>query len=138
VLAWFVLLLMIIGGNSGSGGGGLKATTLIRFFRGGWDSLRGRVPGRGFGIALAWIVAYLGVVGVAMFELLGSEPDQPMDRLLFLTISAMSNIGLSHEPVAVVGTGLHTLSAVMLIGRLAPLFVLWWVAKTTDENVGIG
>jgi Trk-type K+ transport system membrane component len=129
---------MIIGGNSGSAGGGLKATTLVRFFKGGWDSLRGRAPGRGYGIAMTWILGYFAVVGVAMFVLLGTDPDQPMDRLLFLAVSAMSNIGLSHEPVAIVGTGLHTLSVVMLIGRLAPLFVLWWVAKTTDENIGIG
>jgi trk system potassium uptake protein TrkH len=137
-LAWFLLLLMIIGGNSGSAGGGLKATTLVRFFKGGWDSLRGRAPGRGYGIAMTWILGYFAVVGVAMFVLLGTDPDQPMDRLLFLAVSAMSNIGLSHEPVAIVGTGLHTLSVVMLIGRLAPLFVLWWVVKTTDENIGIG
>jgi trk system potassium uptake protein TrkH len=137
-LAWFLLLLMIIGGNSGSAGGGLKATTVVRFFKGGWDSLRGRAPGSGYGIAMTWILGYFAVVGVAMFVLLGTDPDQPMDRLLFLAVSAMSNIGLSHEPVAIVGTGLHTLSVVMLIGRLAPLFVLWWLAKTSDENIGIG
>ena len=50
----------------------------------------------------------------------------------------MSNIGLSHEPVSIVGTGLHTLSALMLIGRLAPLLVLWWLAKTTEESIGVG
>jgi trk system potassium uptake protein TrkH len=138
VLSWFLLLFMIIGGNSGSAGGGLKATTIVRFFRGAWDSLRGRAPGRGFGIAMTWMLGYFAVVVIAMFVLLGSDPDQPMDRLLFLAVSAMSNVGLAHEPVSIVGTGLHVLSTVMLIGRLAPLFVLWWVAKTTDEQVGIG
>ncbi len=138
VLAWFVMLLMIIGGNSGSAGSGLKATTLVRFFQGVWDSLRGRAPGRGFGIAVVWIVAYFVVITLAMFVLLQSDPDQPMDRLLFLAVSAMSNVGIAHEPVSIVGTGLHVLSLVMLIGRLAPLFVLWSVAKTTDEQVGIG
>jgi trk system potassium uptake protein TrkH len=138
VATWLLLLWMMIGGNSGSAGGGLKATTVVRFFRGAWEALRGRNPGRGLGIAIVWIVSYLAVVGVAMLVLLGSEPDQSMDRLLMLAISAMSNVGMSHEPVSVVGIGLHTLSTVMLVGRLAPLFVLWWVAKTTDEQIGIG
>jgi Trk-type K+ transport system membrane component len=119
-------------------GCGLKATTLVRFFQGVWDSLRGRSPGRGFGIAVVWIVSYVIVITLAMFVLLQSDPDQPMDRLLFLSVSAMSNVGISHEPVSIVGTGLHVLSIVMLIGRLAPVFVLWWVAKTTDEQIGIG
>lgn len=138
LVTWFLLLWMMIGGNPGSTGGGLKATTLVRFFRGAWDSLNGRPPGRGFGIAIVWIIAYLALVGVAMLVLLSSEPDQSMDRLLFLAISALSNVGLSHEPVSVVGTGLHTLTALMLVGRLAPLAILWWLAKTTDETIGVG
>ena len=76
LVTWFLLLWMMIGGNSGSTGGGLKATTFVRFFRGAWESLRGRTPGRGFGIAIVWIVAYLLSVGIAMFVLLDSQPDQ--------------------------------------------------------------
>ena len=61
------------------------------------------------------------------------------DRLLFLSVSAASNVGLSQDPVSMTGPGLYTLSAVMLAGRVAPVLVLWWMARTTrDSALAVG
>jgi Trk-type K+ transport system membrane component len=63
----------------------------------------------------------------------------PADGGVFLIISALSNVGMSHDPVSVVGKGSYLLSGIMLIGRLAPLAVLWWMARTTrDAEVLVG
>ena len=71
--------------------------------------------------------------------LLSTDPDAPADRLLFLCVSATSNVGLSHDPVAIVGPGLYVICAMMLLGRVLPLLVLWWMAtSTTDEAVAVG
>jgi Trk-type K+ transport system membrane component len=61
------------------------------------------------------------------------------DQLLFLAVSATSNVGLAHDPVSIVGPGLYTLCALMLAGCLAPVFVLWWMARTAhDAEVAVG
>jgi len=61
------------------------------------------------------------------------------DQLLFLAVSSTSNVGLAHDPVSIVGPGLYTLCALMLAGRLAPVFVLWWMARCTDDaEVAVG
>jgi Trk-type K+ transport system membrane component len=65
--------------------------------------------------------------------MISSEPLVPADRILFLVISAASNVGLSHDPIAITGPGLYILSATMLLGRLMPLCVLWWMAQTTHD-----
>jgi hypothetical protein len=68
-----------------------------------------------------------------------TQPDLNADRLLLLAVSAASNAGLSHDRVAIVGPGLAALSATMLLGRLLPWGLLWWLAAAApDENVAIG
>ena len=68
--------------------------------------------------------------GLGFLALAAGQPQMPADRLIFLTISAVSNVGLSHDPISIVGPGLFLLSLLMLAGRLAPLAVLWWMARS--------
>ena len=55
------------------------------------------------------------------------------DRALFVIVSAASNTGLSHDPLSVNSSNAYTLSITMLLGRLLPIIVLWWMALTTRD-----
>jgi trk system potassium uptake protein TrkH len=136
---WVIVALMIVGGAPGGAAGGVKTTTLLRAASGVRGILSGRAVPRSVGIALTFVAVYLTVVFIGFLLLLHSEPDMGADRLLFLCVSAASNVGLSYDPVSVTGNGLFTLSALMLAGRLVPLWILWWAASTDDgERVAIG
>jgi trk system potassium uptake protein TrkH len=136
---WVIVALMVVGGAPGGAAGGLKTTTLLRAASGVRATLAGRAAPRSFGVALAWIGLYVAIVFAGFLLLLHSEPDMGADRLLFLCVSAASNVGLSYDPVSITGNGLFTLSAVMLAGRLVPLWILWWAASADDgERVAIG
>jgi Trk-type K+ transport system membrane component len=131
---WVLVALMVVGGSPGGTAGGIKTTAVYQMVTGFRDALRGRRQvSRAFGIAGCWVGAYLAVVAVGFLLLLITEPDTP-DRLLFLAVSAASNVGLSHDPVSSTGNGLFTLSALMLAGRVLPLLVLWWMASAPGER----
>ena len=132
-LQWLLIVLMAVGANPAGAGGGLKATTVVQLFDGARAALSGRRVGRAFGVAVVWLALYSAIVFGGLLLLLWRQPDVGADRLLFLTVSAASNVGLAHDPVAITGPGLYTLCAVMLAGRVAPLFVLWWMARTTAD-----
>jgi trk system potassium uptake protein TrkH len=131
---WALIALMIVGGSPGGTAGGVKTTTLYHLATGVRDNLRGRALPRAFGIAGCWVAMYGAIVAVGFLLLLGSEAGDTPDRLLFLAVSAASNVGLSHDPVSITGNGLFTLSALMLAGRLAPLAVLWWMASAARDD----
>ena len=65
--------------------------------------------------------------------LLGCEVELTSDRALFIAVSAVSNVGTSHEPLSMVGPGLYILSAAMVFGRFLPLAILWWTAQQADD-----
>jgi Trk-type K+ transport system membrane component len=131
---WLLLLPMILGGWAAGTAGGIKVNTIIGISRGITQGLRGGSIGRPVAIAAVWIGLYLALTILFFLMLLWSEPDLPADRLLFLTISALSNVGLSHDPISMTGSGLDVLSCAMLLGRLTPLGMLWWMAMTTREG----
>jgi trk system potassium uptake protein len=136
---WMLAALMVIGPASGGTGGGLKGTTLCVLFRGIGRSYLGERTDRAFAIAAAWVAAYTLLIFIGFSVLLTCAPQMPGDRVLFLTISAASNVGWSHDPVSLVKSGLATLSVIMLLGRMMPMAVLWWMAKSagrTDLAVG--
>jgi Trk-type K+ transport system membrane component len=138
-MQWLLILLMAVGAGSAGTGGGLKANSLVVLTRGAAAALRGGPVGRAVGVAAVWVVVYFGIVLAGFLLLLWRAADVAADRLLFLTVSAASNVGLTHDPVSITGPGLYTLCAVMLAGRLAPVFVLWWMATTTrDADVAVG
>ncbi|HXE55376.1 MAG TPA: potassium transporter TrkG [Tepidisphaeraceae bacterium] len=135
---WLLMVLMVIGAASAGTAGGVKFTSIWQLVRGIVEILRGRTAQRAAGIAAVWMLAYGFVAFVGLLILLACEPQIPADRTLFLTISAMGNVGLWHDPVSITGPGLLVLSALMLAGRLGPLAVLWWMAKTTSSDVLVG
>jgi len=136
---WVLMALMLIGAAPAGTAGGLKVTTFWHLAAGVRDALAGRAVHRAAGIAAVWVCIYLLVLFAGFLLLLVAVPQVPADRLLFLTTSAIGNVGLSHDPVSITGSGLLVLSGLMLFGRLAPLAVLWWMAETTtDAQVAVG
>jgi trk system potassium uptake protein len=139
VVQWATILLMIIGASSAGTAGGLKVTTLATIAGGTRQALRDddeRVENRRpFAIALIWLGIYLLLLTASALTLVATEPQMHADRLLFLAISALGNVGLSHDPVSLSDTGWYVLSATMLVGRVAPVMVLWWMAETTPSAV---
>jgi trk system potassium uptake protein TrkH len=128
---WLTIILMFIGASSAGTGGGIKVNTLAVLSRSTINSLTGRPAGRATGIALTWIILYAAMLAITMMILLITEPQMPADRLLFLSFSAVGNVGLSHDPLTVSDSGLYVLCASMLAGRIAPVLILWWMATTT-------
>jgi trk system potassium uptake protein TrkH len=136
---WVTIGLMIIGASPAGSAGGIKVTTLAVLCEGTRNTLKRRPTDRLMGIALLWVGIYAACLLASLLALLISEPQMPADRLLFLASSALGNVGLSHDPVSVSDFGLNVLSATMLIGRIAPVLVLWWTVRTTPEAlVAIG
>jgi trk system potassium uptake protein TrkH len=139
VVQWVTIGLMIIGAAPAGTGGGVKVTTLGVITAGTRDALRDRSAGRLFGIALVWLAVYILMLGVALLVLLTTEPQMPGDRLLFLAASALGNVGISHDPIALSQAGWYALSATMLAGRVAPVLMLWWVVDTAPSaEIAVG
>jgi len=130
---WVVLLLMVIGAGSAGTGGGLKVTAIYELFRGALRAYRGLAPTRTFAIAAAWAGTYAAIAAGVLALLLLMQPEMRDDRLLFLAISAVSNVGLSHDTVQIVGGGLNVLVAAMLLGRIAPLLVMLWMLNRVED-----
>jgi trk system potassium uptake protein TrkH len=128
---WLLMALMLIGGAPAGTASGLKTTTLWQLVRGMRDVLRGRPVPRPVGIAAVWLALFLLALFTGILLLATTDPQIAPDRLLFLCCSALSNVGLSHDPVSITGPGLIVLSLLMLFGRLGSLAVLWWMAETT-------
>jgi trk system potassium uptake protein TrkH len=128
---WILMALMLIGAASAGTAGGIKINTLWHLGKGVRQVLAGGAVQRAIGIAVVWAGAYVAALFLGLLFLLTIEPQIPGDRLLFLAVSAIGNVGLSHDPVAITGPGLFVLSLLMLVGRLGPLGVLWWMAETT-------
>jgi Trk-type K+ transport system membrane component len=143
-MQWFVMVLMLIGAAPAGTAGGLKITTLTELFRGAGRLLRGQAPSRqppsrALAIAIVWTGAFLLLIFIALLSLLQADPQTPADRVLFTTISAAANAGLSHDPLSVTASNAWTLATTMLLGRLLPIAVLWWMALTVrDADVAVG
>lgn len=125
---WVVIGLMLVGGIPASGAGGLSLITLAVIWKGLQRSFRNEVAGRAFAVAVTWSAMFLLLSGVAVLLLLALQPQMPADRAIFLAISAIGCVGLSHDPVSTTGVGLHVLSGAMLVGRLVPIIALWYIA----------
>jgi hypothetical protein len=107
----------------------LMATVPFAIVKGIRQSLRGEAPGRAFGVLLTWTIAYLSFVGLVTIALVATAAQGAGDRLLFLAVSAVGTVGMSHDPISFVGTPLYVLSIATAFGRIAPLLVLWWLAR---------
>jgi trk system potassium uptake protein TrkH len=125
---WVVIGLMLVGGLPASGAGGLSLITLAVIWKGLQRSFHNEVAGRAFAVAATWSALFLLMSGAAVLLLLAMQTQMPADRAIFLAISAIGCVGLSHDPVSTTGVGLHVLSVAMLVGRLVPIAGLWYIA----------
>jgi trk system potassium uptake protein TrkH len=129
IVPWLLMPLMLIGVCPGGTGGGLLTMTPAIILSKLPRILRGQIAGRWFGVALIWTMVYCGVIAIVTALLVATAPQIAGDRLLFLAISAVGTVGLSHEPVSLVGPPLHILTLAMIFGRIAPLAMLWWMGR---------
>jgi trk system potassium uptake protein len=133
VVVWTMMGLMTIGAASAGSAGGIKITTLWEIFGGVRKSMSNDSPGRIFGIAAVWLGAYCLTAAVAVLLLLQKESETPPDQVLFNVISALSNVGLSHDRLTLDPFSGYVLSVTMLIGRLGPLTMLWWIVDSDPD-----
>lgn len=132
-MRWGVVLLMIVGGSPASAAGGLKTTTLYELVRNTWLILAGQQPARAMGFAVVWVASYIGLVVLAFLSLLLADPQLSAERAFYEVVSAVSNAGLSYDRIFTVSPGLDVLTVAMLMGRVVPLLILWWMATKTEE-----
>jgi len=133
VIKW----LMMIGAGSGGTGGGLKLTTLLVLMTCLPRILASRAQKddiRLFHMAFFSLTMLVATIGLSHFLLLAFVPEAPADRLLFLAVSAVSNVGLSHEAVGLTGAGLWIISLAMLAGRILPILILWRMAALAKDQ----
>jgi Trk-type K+ transport system membrane component len=136
---WLMIPLMIIGGSAAGTAGGIKINSFVAVGRGMKRALRGENVGRGFAIALIWVFTYLAAMVVLFLLLLAASPQMPVDQVFFLTVSALSNVGLAQDAVGSSQPEMDVLAAAMLVGRLLPLGILWWMAMTVkDAEMPVG
>jgi Trk-type K+ transport system membrane component len=129
---WIVLLLMAIGAAPASTGGGIKTTTLWALWRGLRQGLRGERLPPAAGFAVAWLFAFVLLVVAGTGIILATSPTITGDRPLFLAVSAVSNSGLSHDALAIVGMPLLWLIPLMALGRVVPIILAWLMAERID------
>lgn len=126
---WVVMAIMFIGGSTGGTAGGLKTTTLHVLLRDSGRLMNGDMASNRFGLAIGWTLTFAVMIALGTRAMMFSEPSISSMRVLFLTISAISNTGLSHTTVSVSESGFYMLSALMLFGRIGPLVILASVAR---------
>ena len=134
-----LIVVMVVGGGPGGTAGGVKVTTVAAVAGGAWAAVRGRPAGRAFGLAVAVLLGYVGLILAAWSAFLLADPEVRPDRALFLAASALGNVGLSHERVSASHGGMITLAVTMLLGRVLPVVLLWTIAdRAADVTDAIG
>lgn len=77
-----------------------------------------------------WTVAVIGVIGTfavlfaSVLALTFTDPQEPADNVLFLSVASVTSTGLAPEPVSMPKVGLLVLSAAMVAGRVLPLLLV--------------
>jgi trk system potassium uptake protein TrkH len=125
---WMLSLLMLVGGCPGGAAGGFKLTTLVVLAGGVCAAWRGQAVGRLVAFAAIWLTIYQATAFATFIGLLNTVPEMTADRVLMLAISAVGNVGLTHDTLSIGRSGAYVLSFGMLAGRLLPLLMLWWLA----------
>lgn len=131
---WSMMGLMLIGAGPASVAGGLSVLPIAILLRGGWQALHRKPVDALVGVALAWVGVFFLVLFALVIALASSQPQLPGDRMLFLAVSAIGNVGLSHDPISLSRDGMYLLSSGMLAGRLLPLVMLCWMACVANRD----
>jgi Trk-type K+ transport system membrane component len=101
--------------------------------------LRGEAVSRSFAIAVVWLGTYLTLLLGSLLLLAHVSGNDSGDNTLFNAVSAMSNVGFSAAPVSSQKSVMYAYCAIILVARMAPLMILWWMAETTtDAELAIG
>jgi trk system potassium uptake protein TrkH len=136
---WILVVLMLIGASPAGTGSGLKTTTIAELARGVRKLLRGETVGRSFAVAVVWVGIYLALLLGAVLLLSHVSGIDPADNILFNAVSAMSNVGFTAAPLSSQKSLMFAYCAIILVARMAPLMILWWMAETTaDAELAIG
>jgi trk system potassium uptake protein TrkH len=136
---WVLIALMMIGASPAGTGSGLKTTTIAELFRGIRRLLDAQPVGRSMGIAVTWVGSYLAMLLGAVILLSHVNPVLSTDHALFSAVSALSNVGFSLSEIPDRKNVLFAYCAIMLLGRMVPLMILWWMAETTtDADLAVG
>jgi trk system potassium uptake protein TrkH len=130
---WVLIVLMMIGASPGGTGGGLKCTTVLELWRGTRRLIAGQPAGRGFGVAVLWLGIYAGIVVGGAMLLSFISPTAAVDGTLMNAVSGASNVGFTLEPVRDAKNVMYAHCAIMLLGRMVPAMILWWVADAMSE-----
>jgi hypothetical protein len=124
-VAWVQMALMLLGNA-------WNAIPIALLLIAGHRLVRGAVVPAQAGVAIAWIAIQLLLVFVAVVGLSISDKQIAPDRALFIAVSAVSNVGLSHDPLGLENAGSAVLSGVMLFGKMLPLAMLAWMARLAE------
>jgi Trk-type K+ transport system membrane component len=136
---WILVILMIIGASPAGTASGLKTTTFVELAKGVQKLLRGEAVSRSFAIAIVWVGTYLSLLLGATLLLSHVSGNDTADNTLFNAVSGMSNVGFTAAPVPSQKSVMYAYCAIILVARMAPLMILWWMAETTpDAELAIG
>lgn len=133
-----MMLLMFIGAGPNGTGSGIKVTTLFVLGAATWSYLQGRSRALICGhqisqvvLVQALAVAFMGVVSMFLGTLvLSLTEDADLLSVSFEAISALSTVGLSRGLTEHLSTaGEAAVMAMMVIGRLCPLTVAYYVGS---------
>ncbi len=88
---------------------------------------------------MIWIATYLSLLMGATLLLSHVSGNESADNTLFNAVSGMSNVGFTVSPVPSEKSVMYAYCAIILVARMAPLMILWWMAETTaDAELAIG
>lgn len=111
-VSWVLIAVMLTGVGTLSTAGGWGWAWFVT------------VPRRQWSIAVIGVAGTLAIVLVSAFTLTFTDPQEPADRVLLLSVASVTNAGVAPEPVSMPTNGLVVLSAVMIAGRLLPLVLV--------------
>jgi Trk-type K+ transport system membrane component len=90
-------------------------------------------------VAVLWLGIYGGIVLGGAMLLSYVNPAATVGGTLLNSVSAASNVGYSLTGLLDQKNILYAHCAIMLLGRVTPLMILWWIADTMPEvDVAIG
>jgi trk system potassium uptake protein len=151
----FTVFLMFVGGAVGSTAGGVKVNTFGILLMTVWNVLNGREHISAFGRqvtkqivfrAMTLVLFYL-VMAAFIIILLSITDNQPLDKIMFETFSALSTVGLSTGITPLLSPVSQSIIMVaMFFGRLAPLALIAYIVhhkqkvelEYPHENIRLG
>lgn len=130
---WILMLLMALGASPAGTAGGLKLTAAYLLGRAAVRGLRDKRFAIETELAFRWFAIYAALIAVGLTVMLWAAPQTPTDRMMFAVVSAVSSSGLSHDPLSFVQTPLLLVAALMAVGRILPILLLWRFAERVER-----